>query len=501
MKQTDKQRLLLLRDAMGLTQRECAELFGVVHGAVGLWEAGKRKIPGPVLKLMAMYEAELGLDIADSDAVQGLDALQTSWTTRALKLASTGVYVTGKLALHGLKAALTQGRELTAIEQEIHLAVSRRVVATLGEMKGLAQKLGQIISFMNFHLPPSVRRELASLQHLSPPMSAAVIAEQIVIATGQTPRQLFAEWEPTPFAAASIGQVHRARLPSGEAVAVKVQYPDIQKVLKADLKNGALLERLVATVLRGHQPGQLVQEVHERLVEECDYRREAEQMQRFAQMHAADARIVVPRVYAEYCRPTLLVADLIDGATFADFVRRATRAQRDAAGATIFTAALRPLFEHGCFNGDPHPGNYLFLSDGRVALLDFGCVKTLRKDIRALWLRFIRSVCRGERAGMEAALLAMSVVTDPDRFGFADCWELMREWYAPWYQSGPFRFTEAWLAERWQRMILRNPNAARLNFPRELIYLNQLQWGLYAVLAALEAEQDWAAIVRQWIKD
>lgn len=499
-KQTNSDRLKKIREVMGLTQRECAELFGVVHGAVGLWEAGKRKIPGPVLKLMALYESELGIEDAPvDDGTKGLKALQSSWSGRALRLASTGVYVTGQLALHGVKAALQQGQIDSPIEQQVYISVARRIVETLGDMKGLAQKLGQIVSFMNFHLPPAVRRELASLQHLSPPMHAAVIAEQIVIATGQTPRQLFAEWDEQPFAAASIGQVHQARLPSGESVAVKVQYPNMPAVLKADLKNARMLERLVAMVLRGHQPGELVQEVYERLCEECDYTHEAANLQQFATIHAGDPRIVVPQVFPDYCRATVLTTERLIGKNFSEFLASATLAERNRAGETIFTAALRPLFLHRCFNGDPHPGNYLFLDDGRVGLVDFGCVKRLRPDLFKLWMQFIRAVCGDDRASMEAALIKMKVVPDPEQFDFADFWDVMRAWYAPWYQPTPFRFTEKFVADLWHRMMLRNPNATRLHFPRELIYLNQLQWGLYAVLAALDAESAWSQIVEPWL--
>lgn len=494
-------RLIAVRTALDFAQRDMAHALGVVHGAIGLWESGKRKIPGPVRKLIELYEQELGLaPPASPSAEAAIDALPRSRFARNARLTATGAYVTSQLALLGIKQVLLGQQSLSGVQTAVYAQIAARVVETLGRMKGMAQKLGQFISYINFHLPPAIRKQMATLQQLSPPMSAAVIAEQIVAAFGKTPRQLFAEWSETPFAAASIGQVHRATLASGEVVAVKVQYPGIREVLQSDLANAGALERLASYFIRGHTPGELVQEIYERLFEECDYRHEAAAQTRFQRWFADDTRVVIPRVYPAYSAESVLTSALIEGDDLTRFARRASQVERNRAGEIIFDFVLTSLCTHHTFNADPHPGNYRFLSDGRVAFLDFGCTKTLDAPLFAAWRNFIRAVLDADFARVKKIAIDLGVVHDIAQFDFEHFYAVMRAWYEPWYSDTPYMFTEEKLNALWKMMSLRNPNTTRMHFPKELLYLNNVQWGLAAVLSTLRASSRWSKRVAEWME-
>lgn len=485
---------------MALSQRELADLLGVVHGAVGLWEAGKRKVPGPVIKLMEIYEAQLGLSPPPEPATEHpLEKLQSSWMARGLKLTTTGAFIAGQLALLGIRHIAWGDQSVPEVQAKAYTAIARRLVDTLGSMKGLPQKLGQFISYMDFHLPEALRRELATLQRCSPPMSAPVIAERIVAEFRETPHQRFAEWNAAPFAAASLGQVHRAVLRTGETVAVKVQYPGIDRVLAADLKNAAVIEQLGAFFLRGHAPGPLIQEIHERLVEECDYTIEAANQMFFCEAFADDPRVVIPRVFAEHSTRRVLTTAMVEGRSVAEFVRTASAAARNRAGEIIWDLAMRSLFTLQRFNGDPHPGNYLFLLDGRVGWVDFGCVKTMDAALSTHWRQFIRGVIDNDPDSVRAAIDALGMVPDPARYDYQHFFDLMRAWYEPWWSNQPYQFTRERHTALWRRMALDNPNAARTHFPRSTFYLNQLQWGLPALLADLGATSNWHARLHEYL--
>ncbi len=494
------ERLKKLREIMGLNQRELADLLGVVHGAVGLWEAGKRKVPGPVIKLLEIYEGQLGLAAtAGSAAEHPLDKLQSSWMMRGLKLTTTGTYIAGQLALLGIRQIAWGDQAIPEVQSKAYTAIARRLVDTLGGMKGLPQKLGQFISYMDFHLPEELRRELATLQRCSPPMSAPVIASQIVTEFRETPNQRFAEWTPEPFAAASLGQVHRAVLHTGEAVAVKVQYPGIDRVLAADVKNAAVIEQLGAFFLRGHAPGPLIQEIHERLVEECDYTVEARNQMFFYAAFADDPRVVIPRVFPDHSTQRVLTTEFIEGRNFSEFLRTASAAERNHAGEILWDLAMRSLFTLRRFNGDPHPGNYLFLNDGRIGWVDFGCVKPMDDLLFTQWRQFICGVIANDPAAVRAAIDALGMVPDPSRYDYDHFFALMRAWYEPWWSDRPYQFTRARHTALWRRMALDNPNAARTHFPRSTFYLNQVQWGLPALLAELGAESNWHARLKAYL--
>src|ERR1700716_1065243 len=220
---------------------------------------------------------------------------------------------------------------------------------------------------------------MGRLQQNAPPMSPELPSPVIEEEFGDIPERVFAEWDPLPFAAASIGQVHRAITKDGRAVAVKVQYPGIATSITSDLRNAALLRKIIGAAFRGLDVESLVNELGERLREEVDYRREAENQELFAGYYDGHPVIHVPHVIKELSTARVLTSELVVGSSF-DELLTWSQTEKNLAAETIYRFVFRSLYRLHAFNGDPHPGNYLFRGGGRVSFLDFGLTKHFTED-------------------------------------------------------------------------------------------------------------------------
>src|SRR5258708_1653858 len=258
------------------------------------------------------------------------------------------------------------GEQRQQLRHDLALETAEDVAQTLGAMKGVLMKIGQMASYVDEGLAPSVRRTLSRLQDSVPPMSAELAAGVIAEELGMPPERAFA--------AGSIGQVHRAITRDGRAVAVKVQYPGIADAIAADLDNVALLRRMLRITAPAQDVDALLAELRERVLEELDYRREAVNQALFAEFYDGHPTICVPRVIGELSTRRMVTSDLAVGSRFADLAGM-SKYERDLAAETIYRFVFRSLYELHAFNGDPHPGNYLFHGYGRVSFLDFGLTK------------------------------------------------------------------------------------------------------------------------------
>jgi predicted unusual protein kinase regulating ubiquinone biosynthesis (AarF/ABC1/UbiB family)/DNA-binding XRE family transcriptional regulator len=487
-------RLLKLRQALGFSQREMAAELGVAHGAVGLWETGQRTVPGPVLKLLALYEDELGLGTdgegAGREAPATFDQLASTWSARHLKLSRAAGTMLGRAVVTALSEVFID-EQAPPLSRRVQAAVTRQIVATLGEMKGLPMKLGQMASYLDLGVPATCAL-LASLTTQSTPMSPSRVAEVFVEELGHGPRNIFAAWSPRPLAAASIGQVHRARLASGEEVAVKVQYPRIGEALEADLKSVALIHRAIGLLFRGFQAGPVIEELRARFLEECDYRTEAANQEEFRRLWAHRPDVRIPRVFPELSTRRILVSELAQGDDFETFAAGASQADRDHAGSALWDVALGSLFRHGIFNVDPHPGNYLF-GGGAVTFLDFGCCKRLDPGYLQHWKALARAILERDTASAARLGVQLGAVGELRGFDFDHQNRVNLQLYEPYLAAGRYRFTSTFLASTWQTCVRKNANRARINVPPEWVFLPRLQWGLYAILARLAASCDWRA--------
>ena len=389
------------------------------------------------------------------------------------------------------------------------------MLKTLGEMKGLPLKLGQMASYIDGLAPPGYEARfqevLTQLQSKAPPLSSEAARRVITQELDGPPEELFQSFESEPFAAASIGQVHRAVTRGGEAVAVKVQYPGIDKAIENDLKSLSTLESMVAPIGRRYGTKETTREIASVFLSELDYGHEAEMTDTFRRIHERDAEIVIPRVHHGLTTRRVLTTDLMGGTDYATFVDAASRADKDAAGATIWRFMFRSLFGHGVLYADPHPGNYRFLGGGRVAFLDFGCTKRVPDELVRGMKRYVRAAQLEDWPAFDKACVEV-LGYDPDD---AEGWALYRAYtllvLTPFTTKGPFRFTKPFAREsvaflvRNSKKLMHKEGSALPNLPKpihmptDFTFVNRLQWGLSSVLAGLEAEADYRAITEEWM--
>jgi predicted unusual protein kinase regulating ubiquinone biosynthesis (AarF/ABC1/UbiB family) len=390
------------------------------------------------------------------------------------------------------------------------------MLKTLGEMKGLPLKFGQMASYIDGLAPPGYEEKfqqtLAKLQAKAPPLSPAAAQKVVTEDLGAPPEEIFLEWEHEPFAAASIGQVHRAVTKGGEHVAVKVQYPGIDKAIENDLKSLSLLEQMIAPIGRRYHTKETLDEIKGVFLAELDYGREAENGDTFRRIHAGDEEIHVPRIIHSLTARRVLTCELIGGQDWATFCREATQADRNAAGATIWRFMFRALFRHGLLYADPHPGNYRFLGGGHVAFLDFGCVKRLPLELLAGEKRYLLALMDGDEEGFQRAMVEVLGYDPTD----AEAWPMLLAYTRivtrPGVVDEPFRYTKAYaremvayLVRHGRKVILKDgdalPNLPKpINVPPDHTFMNRLQWGLASILGGLEAENNWRAIGEAWVR-
>ena len=416
--------------------------------------------------------------------------LSTSRLARGLQLSGSVLGAAGRLGLGAVRRVLVAGEELARHRAEDDRAAASSLAGSMGRLKGAAMKLGQMLSYVDANVPEPMREALATLQSQAPAMDPETISGIIQADLGAPPEQLFAAWERQPFAAASIGQVHRARLHGGEEVAVKVQYPAIRDAVSADLKNAGMVQAMGRLVVRAAGSSEVVEEIRRRLLEECDYLREAANQKRFKALFAADPRVRIPGVVDRYSSERVLTSTFEQGIDFKTFNATADQRRKNAAAEIIWDVAFTSLFRHLFFNCDPHPGNYLFDGD-QVVFLDFGCVRPFEPAFVRDWKGMIRAVLERDRDGFEDRVLKVGLVGNRAGFDFDYHFKMLQYLYRPMLHPGPYRFTEEYIKRSFHVLLANNPNRFKLRLPPELVFVNRLQWGLYSLLATMNAEVDW----------
>jgi predicted unusual protein kinase regulating ubiquinone biosynthesis (AarF/ABC1/UbiB family) len=355
------------------------------------------------------------------------------------------------------------------------------------------------------------QRVLARLQQQAPPLSPDAAVRVVREDLGAPPQDIFAEWEREPFAAASVGQVHRALTRGGERVAVKVQYPGIDVAIENDLKSLSLLESMIAPLGRRYQSRETLDELRTVFLAEVDYRLEAEAAEAFRSVHREDDEIVIPRVMHSLSTKRVLTQELVAGDDYATFCATASQSDRDAAGRTLARFMFRALYGHGLLYADPHPGNYRFLGGGRVAFLDFGCHKRLPPELVAGMKRYVVALQQHDMDEFYRACVEVLGYDPSD----APSWQLYTEYtklvLRPLVVDEPFRYTKEYAREsvaflvRGGRDIVFKPDEALPNLPAPLrlpadfTFVNRLQWGFASVLAGLRAEANWRRLVQPWL--
>jgi predicted unusual protein kinase regulating ubiquinone biosynthesis (AarF/ABC1/UbiB family) len=395
-----------------------------------------------------------------------------------------------------LFAAAGEQRQL--LREDLALQTAEDVAGTLGAMKGVMMKIGQMASYVDGGLSPAVRRTLGRLQDSVPPMSpqlaAAVVAEEL----GAPPERVFARWDPRPIAAASIGQVHRAVTYDGRAVAVKVQYPGIAETIAADLRNVALLRRMLRITAPAQDVDALLTELRDRIGEELDYRREAGNQRLLAAYFDGHPTIHIPAVISELSTRRVMTSELSGGARFAELASWPQH-ERDLAAETIYRFVFRSLYEAGAFNGDPHPGNYLFHPGGRVTFLDFGLVKHFTQAELHPLLQMARTVCvEHDQEAFRRSLENAGFLRPHAPLSTQAIVEHLAVFYDTIREPGPLTITGDYASTVVRRFFdPRSPVAGYISVPQSYVILQRINLGLFAVLGELSATANWRAIAEE----
>jgi len=418
---------------------------------------------------------------------------------RGAALARLALRIGGRYAARSPRLIFASVERRAELRHELALRTADDVAEELGSMKGALMKLGQMASYIDEDMPQTFRSAMGRLQHNAPPMSPELASSVIEDELGAPPERIFARWDPLPFAAASIGQVHKAITLDGRAVAVKVQYPGIARTIVSDVQNVALLRRIAAAAFPGLDTRSLIDELGERLREEVDYLLEAENQTLFATYYEGHPVIHVPRVVSELSTTRVLTSELVVGSRFDD-VLLWSQHERNLAAETINRFVSRSLYRLHAFNGDPHPGNYLFHGEGRVTFLDFGLTKHFSdEDLAPLVdaVRFLvvendaeRFRASLERAGFLRPGAPVSTDAVVDRFGV---------FYSTVLRDQPMTLTPAYASGIVRRFFeARGPLAPYSDVPRAYVILQRINLGLYALLGSLHATANWRRISEEF---
>ena len=418
--------------------------------------------------------------------------LRVSRGLTAMGLAARGG---ARYAANAPRLFAAAGQQRQQLRDDLALRTAQDVADTLGTMKGVLMKLGQLASYVDDGLAPPARRVLGRLQDSVPPMSPELAAGVIAAELGAPPEEVFGQWDPLPIAAASIGQVHRAITADGRAVAVKVQYPGIAETIAADLGNVGLLRSLLKMAAPSQDVTELIEELRERIGEELDYLREADSQRRFAAYFDGHPTITVPRIVDELSTARVITSELATGARFAEMLDW-SQEEKDLAAETIYRFTFHSLYELHSFNGDPHPGNYLFEPGGRVTFLDFGLVKNFTADELEPLVAMIQALCiAGDNEKFRASMEDAGFLTPGAPIPTEQVVEHMSLFYDTVAVRGRKTMTSEYASAVARRYVdFKSPLAAYANIPRSYVVLQRINLGLFAILGQLSATADWRAI-------
>jgi predicted unusual protein kinase regulating ubiquinone biosynthesis (AarF/ABC1/UbiB family) len=433
--------------------------------------------------------------------ILGMPDLPTRGFARGARLAALPASYVGRRAV-GLGRRVG-GRPAEIIAAEVQARTSEQLFSVLGELKGGAMKVGQWLSAMEAALPEQVAGPygdaLTRLQEAAPAMPRTTVHKVLAASLGESWRDRFTEFDDRPAAAASIGQVHRAVWHDGRVVAVKVQYPGAAEALATDLRQ---LDRL-GPVLRVAAPGLdargLLAELRARVMAEVDYAQEASAQTAFADAFRGDPDFLVPDVVAVGDR--VLVSEWVDGTPLARLARGGDPAARQRAALLYGRLLLSSPPRVGRLHGDPHPGNFRLLEDGRLAVLDFGSSLAMQGG----WPRRLAALLEAGRDRDVAGLLEVAVASglvDPAATSGPALLELIDPWLEP-LRRETFEFSRGWLRAQTTRLSDPRSGASRtqrkLRVPVRYLLVQRVIAGTVGVLCSLGVPVPVAGEVERWL--
>lgn len=368
----------------------------------------------------------------------------------------------------------------------LHRRYARLFLEKAKKLKGAMIKVGQFISTRVDVMPLEYTETLSELQDSVPPVSVDVIRQRIVAELEREPEEVFAEFSPTPIASASLGQVHEARLRNGQRVAVKVQYPDIDRIIEMDLKALKLALWLLKRHLRHIDFQPVFEEFSRFLREELDYIHEAHNAERFLKNFAGSKDIIIPRVIWDYTTRKVLTLEFLEGKRITDYIAESSDPElRSKVAYILCDSFVKQIFVHQFFHGDPHPGNILVQDSGRVALLDFGLCKELPPEVTTALKHYATAVVAYDADGVARAAREIALIYSPeDQRRLRD---VVSKIFTHFGQMSPKEFKNARIVSTVGNMLHDFFSEARtLRIPNDLIVLSRTTGILEGLAAQLD---------------
>ncbi|MGL6237112.1 MAG: ABC1 kinase family protein [Segniliparus sp.] len=436
----------------------------------------------------------------------GEDIPVKGWRRNA-KLASFSVGVAGQAA-KGLGKRLG-GKSKDEVSVELALKTAEDLFKVLGELKGVAMKMGQLLSIYETALPDEIaepfREHLAKLQDQAPPLPMKQIHRVLDQQLGTRWRERFQSFGDAPVAAASIGQVHRAVWSDGRAVAVKVQYPGAEQAVRSDLRTIRGLSKLIKPLLPRADVDALIQEAVDRTEDELNYRQEADNQRLFAKAYQGDEKFFVPKVLAS--SPKILITEWIDGTPLKEVIAGGDQEQRDMAAARLLEFSLASPTIAKALHIDPHPGNFILMADGRLGVLDFGAVAQYPEGLPPAIGRCLRLALAGQQEEAEEELHAAGFLGEGESIP-----EHIVEKYMP-------RLAEAFDADQYHLSRERIQEAVedatgvlfgakgiqtmdfgrKLSLPPQYLMIGRAMSGVLTIAGQLDADVPARALAQRWL--
>lgn len=410
---------------------------------------------------------------------------------------------------HATRAAVGLGKRIggapaEAVAAELQARTAEQVFRVLGELKGGAMKFGQAMSIFEAALPEDVaapyRATLTKLQDAAPPLPADVVHRRLAENLGERWRDMFAEFDDSPAAAASIGQVHRATWHDGRDVAVKIQYPGADKALLADLDNVSRMARLFTTAVPGLDVKPILAELRARVGEELDYLREAESQATFWQAYRDDPEIAVPEVLG--AGQTVIISEWLPGQPLSRIIADGTKAERDRAGQLYLRLLMSAPARAGLLHADPHPGNFRMTPDGRFGVLDYGAVGHLPEGLPPMIGHLLRLALDADADTVLDGLREEGFVKSASKVDAQSLLDFLDPFVEP-ARTETFQFNRAWLRGQFSRLNdPRNPDFAigmKLNLPPSYLLIHRVWLGGIGVLCQLDSEVTMRDELQRWV--
>src|SRR6516164_8511991 len=421
---------------------------------------------------------------------------------RAAKMARLPIGLAGRTAI-GVGKRIG-GRPAEIVAQEIQQRTADQIFRVLGELKGGAMKLGQALSIFEAALPPEIaspyRATLTKLQEAAPPLPTRTVHQVLTKELGEDWRDFFAEFNATPAAAASIGQVHEASWCDGRRVAVKIQYPGAGRALIGDFNQLSRAGRLFGMLMPGLDVKPLLDELKDRISEELDYELEAMSQQMFADAYKDDPDIYVPNVVMG--TKQVLISEWMDGTPLSRIISEGSKEDRDRAGILLVRFLFSGPARAGLLHADPHPGNFRLLEDGRLGVLDFGAVDRLPDGLPPFFGRMLRIMHEDEAdtGAVERELSAYGFLRPGVHVDLDTLYAFLAPLAEP-SKTDSFKFNREWLRGEAARVTdMRSSNVARqLNLPPSYVLIHRMSTAGIGVLCQLECEGNFRAEVLQWM--